>query len=269
MQQVEAIQKAEADKAGLTAVLEQGEQLGDERDKLVSELEQIRQKAQEFRNELAELGRLQNAFYNEAIERFRSFLGDAKLALIGQRARQTPETADDAIVAELADLDRQMNDLKPRADDLASRREAADSMREGFDQVVRRFRQNNFDSQRSILADGFDLRRALGRYNDGMLDAEGLWDSIRSAQQFRPHWVESTTAGAAEVLASPNGRVLIGAVLNAANEALQSAAYRGMQRRGDVYVPSPSPSPRSYDVPSSPPPTAPASEGGFTTGEGF
>jgi hypothetical protein len=269
MQQVEAIQKAEADKAGLTAVLEQGEQLGDERDKLVSELEQIRQKAQEFRNELAELGRLQNAFYNEAIERFRSFLGDAKLALIEQRARQTPETADDAIVAELADLDRQMNDLKPRADDLASRREAADSMREGFDQVVRRFRQNNFDSQRSILADGFDLRRALGRYNDGMLDAEGLWDSIRSAQQFRPHWVESTTAGAAEVLASPNGRVLIGAVLNAANEALQSAAYRGMQRRGDVYVPSPSPSPRSYDVPSSPPPTAPASEGGFTTGEGF
>ena len=268
MQQVEAIQKDEADKAGLTAVLEQGDLLGAERDSLVAELEQVRSRAQEFRNELAELGRRQNAFHAEAVGRFRAFLGETKLALIEQRARQTPEPDDDAIVAEIAGLDRQVEDLKPRADDVATRRQTAEQARAGLDQVVRNFRQANFDSQRSVLGDGFDLHRVLGRYADGMLDADGLWQAIRSAQQFRPHWVESTTAGAAEVLTSPTGRVLIGAVLNAATHAMQAAAYRGVQRRGDVYFPTSSPP--SYNAPSTPEPSSPgASEGGFTSGEGF
>src|SRR5262249_43798484 len=76
MQQVEAIQHAEAEKAGLIDVLKEGEALGDRRDALVKELEQLRQKAKGLEDELGGLERQQNAFYTEALERFGKFLGD-------------------------------------------------------------------------------------------------------------------------------------------------------------------------------------------------
>ncbi|MFO0951154.1 MAG: hypothetical protein U0835_08380 [Isosphaeraceae bacterium] len=273
MKQVEAIQKEEADRAGLTTVLQEGDALGTTRDRLVTEGEAIRQRAQGLRDELATLDRTENAFYTEAIERFRSFLGETKLALLERKARETPEQADDQLVAELVELDQRMTDLQGHSQDLAARREAVEQTRQGIDQVVRRFRQSNYDSQRSYFEDGFDAGRLLGRFADGMVDTEGVWSTIQSAQRFRPHWVETSAAGAGEVLASPAGRVLIGAVIGAANRALEDAAYRGVQRRGDSYYPPLPDMPPSYSPPPPAPPaeapSAPTFEGGFTTGEGF
>ena len=53
MQQVEAIEKEEADKVGLTAVLAEGDALGTERDRLVQELERLQKQAQDLQAELA------------------------------------------------------------------------------------------------------------------------------------------------------------------------------------------------------------------------
>ena len=268
MQQVEAIQQAEADRVGLTAVLEEGEKLGARRDALVQEQDAVHQQAQQFQQELAALEQQQNDFYAEAIERYRAFLGETRLALLEQRARQTPEPDDDAIVAEVGRLDAQIEGLKPQLAELADRRQAADRVREGLDRVVRRYRQANFDSNRSYFEGRLDLRQALGQFQSGNLDASGLWSALQAAQKFRPHWVESTAAGAGEVMASPAGRVLMGAIVNAANVAMREAAVRGMQRRGDISFPMPQP--RSSPSPqrgSSAPPGP--SEGSFTSGEGF
>jgi chromosome segregation ATPase len=278
MQQVEAIQKAEADRAGLTAVLAEGEQLGARRDQLVQELTGLRETSQKLQQELAGLGQSQNAFYTDALERFRAFLGETRVALLEERARKTPEPDDDAIVAEIAGLDAQLEQLRPGVAELADRRQAADRVRAGLDQVVQRFRQANYDSQRSYFDDSFDLRPALARFQAGHNDAGALWSEIESSQRFRPHWVESTAAGAGQVLSSPTGRVFMGAIVDAANIAMRDAAFRGVQRRGEIYVPSPGPDPQPQAMPQYDPPPAPAapsysppepSEGSFTTVEGF
>jgi chromosome segregation ATPase len=271
MQQVEAVQREEADKAGLTAVLKEGEELGRRRDELVAQAEQLRLTSQALQKDLDDLDRRQNSFYAEAIERFRAFLGETKLALIEQHARRTPEPEDDAIVAQIGTLNDQIAELKSRLADLAERRRDSERVRDGLERVVQRYRQANFDSQRSYFPDCFDTHRHLDEYLNGDRNAETLWSSLRSAQQFRPHWVETTSAGVTDVVTSPAGRVILGAVLDAVNATMQEAAYRGVQRRRADINPMPrwpAPSPPTYSPRPAPPPP-PSSEGSFTSGEGF
>ena len=270
MQQVETIQRAEADKAGLTEVLREGDALGDERDRLVQVIEQLRKQAEDFQKGLAQLATTQNQFYKEAIERFRGFLGETKLALLQKRAKETPEPDDDAVVADLASLETEIQNVQPKLAEIDERRQTAERLQQGLDLVVRRYRKANFDSQRSFFPQNFHVRMLADRFRSGRLDADTFWDEIRSAQQFRPHWVESSVAGGTEVLTSPAGRVLIGAILNAANGAMQESASRGVQRRhADMF---PSQSFPSFPTSSAPPSYSPPSGGGsdgFTTIDGF
>lgn len=270
MQQVEAIQHEETDKAGLTKVLGEGDALGTERDRLVQEIEQLRRHAESANQGLAELAASQNQFHTEAIEKFRGFLGETKLAILQKRARDTPEPDDDKIVADLMTLDGEIQDINPRLSELDQRRQTSERIQQGLDLVSRRCQKANFDSQRSYFTGSFDVRRLVDRFRDGLLDADTLWQEIRSAQQFRPHWVESRIASGANALTSPTGRVLIGAIFNAANVALQVSASRGVQRRESGVFPSqsfpsrPTPqSPSSYSPPSS------GGGDGFTTIDGF
>jgi hypothetical protein len=274
MQQVEAIQRTEADKAGLTQVLSEGDALGKERDRLVQVVEQAHQKAEGVQQELASLSATQNQFYTEAIERFRRFLGDTKLAILQKRATETPEPQDDRIIADLVMLDREIEEIHPRVAELEDQRKASERVQQGLDTIVRRYRQANFDSQRSFFPGGFDARRLADRFRDGFIDADGLWKEIESAQQFRPHWVDSTFASGTQVFTSPTGRVLMGAIVNAANAALQESASRGVRRReADVFNTFPSfPSPSSSSSSSPSPPSISWSGGesdGFTTIDGF
>lgn len=265
MQQVEAIQHAEAEKTGLTQVLREGDALGDERDRLVQVIEQVRQGAEGLQRELANLAATQNQFYAEAIERFRGFLGETKLALLQKRARETPEPDDDAVVADLASLDREIQEIQPKLADIDDRRQVAERLQQGLDLVVRRYRQANFDSQRSYFPGNFHIRMLVDRFRGGLLDTDMLWEEIRASQQFRPHWVESSVAGGADILTSPAGRVLMGAIVNAANGAMIESANRGVRRRNTDLFPS-------FPMPQAPPSYSPPSGGGsdgFTTIDGF
>ncbi len=193
MQQVEAIQHSEAEHAGLlNAVLEAGEALGDKRDLLVQDIERLRKQSQGLQQELARLEKTQNEFYAEAVERFRVFLGETKQAILKQRAQETPEPEDDAIVSELADLNRQNEDMTRQLNDISQRRQAADRVQEGLDLVAQRYRQANYDSQRCYFRQGFDFDRLFGQFRDGTIDSDSFWRAIQASQEFRPHWVEST-----------------------------------------------------------------------------
>jgi hypothetical protein len=271
MEQVEAIEKAEADRVGLTAVLAEGDALGLERDRLVGEVGRLQRDAQEIQQGLAELEQAQDQFYRQAIERFRSFLGETQVTLLQKRARQTPEPEDDAIVAELAQLDDQIDEIGPNLADLAGRRKAADRARDGLERVIRQYRQANYDSDRSYF-EGLDPAREVARLEDGSIDADDLWRSIRSAQKFRPSWVQEAASDGIQIAASPAGRVILGAIVEVAGAAMRDAAYRGVRRRSDASFPT-FPSPGGFDAPSSPSSSSGSSDSGsdsgFTSGEGF
>ena len=277
MEQVEAIQKAEADRLGLTTVLQEGEALGTRRDVLVKEIEALHAHVEQKTQQLAALDQNQNQFTNEAIDKLKAFLGETRLAILETRARQTPEPQDDAIVRDLVKLDRETETLQPRLEESTQRQAILDREQDGIDVLVRRYRQANFDSQRSYFEGDFDLARNLSAFQDGQLDTDRFWQSIQASQRFRPHWIESTTDTGTQVIGSPAGRILMGSILEMATQAMQNAAVRGVQRRGDIFGPSSYPteyqdsSPSSYEPPSSwsPPSSSSSNEGSFTSGQGF
>ena len=261
MKQVEAIEKAEADRVGLTAVLAEGDALGLDRDRLVGEVGRLQKEAEEIRASLGSLERAEGEYHREALERFRSFLGETRLALLQRRASQTPEPEDDTIVAELAGIDERIAAITPGQADLETRRRDADRVQAGLDRVLRDYRQANFDSDRSTF-EGLDLVAELDRFEAGSIDANAFWRAIRSAHKFRPSWVQETATQGVAFAASPAGRVILGAMVDIAGAAMRDAAYRGVRRRSDDSAWSPRPSAPDRSAPAS-------SENGFTSGEGF
>ncbi len=169
-------------------------------------------------------------------------------------------------------LDGQIDEIGRRIEGLTRRRKAADRVQEGLDLVIRRYRQANYDSDRSYFED-FDDRDETARFEDGSIDAEDLWRSIQSAQRFRPIRVEPSFQPGFPIGAGPSsGQVILGAIVDIAEAAARNASHQGFQPQAGPSFPT-FPTFPSADVgssaPSMPDLPSPPSDGGFTSGEGF
>lgn len=262
MQQVEAIEDRYADAAGLTAVREVGQKLGARRDECLATREANRRQLLQIDDELRQLDQAQSRYYTEAIQKFEQFLGQTETGVLQTRAERTPDPRDDEIVSRIAELNRQRNQLKPRIAQGTLDGKLADELAQGAELVVSRFRQNNFDSDRSSFSPALDVTSELTRYREGLLKPEELWQTIRRQQQFEPTQAEVLATGAAHtmarVLSDPTmSRVLVHAMVQVAGTALDALAQSSVERRA--------PERRQHEVEQGRPPTG----GGFTSGEGF
>ena len=262
MEQIEAIEYRHTDAVGLTAVLEEGRKLGAKRDEIVATLEKTRTEQQAVDLELQQLDQTQGKFYEEAIRKFEQFLTQTETGVLQTRAQRTPDPRDDEIVARIADLTAQIERLKPQIARAVLERKKADELAGGMDLVVNRFRQNNFDSERSSFADALRTDAELQRYLQGLTKPEELWQVFRRQQQFEPTWAETVSVQGAQIvmeaLNNPQvSRVLVNATAQVVEGALNSMAQSGIERR------APEREARQTQT------GRPRSGGHFTTGEGF
>ena len=257
MQQIETIATEVATAQGLTAVRTQGEQIGKQRDQIVAEIASRQESLGKIATERQQLASAQNAFYQEALDRFKRFLGETKETVLAARARQTPEPIDDHLVASIVSINDEIDDTRRQINALAQARLAMSTQVSGLDAVVTRFRQQNFDSDRSYFEPPLSLDGLLNQFTTGTLTQESLWQSLRTRQRFRQPVSSTAINVAAQVLASPASRALAEAMITAAGHALGGAASQGASRRA---------SHRQSDRSSS---SGSSSSGGFTTGDGF
>lgn len=275
MQQVEAIKHGEADKVGLTAAIRDLNQLGTQRTDLSTRLDHLRQAVVKLKDELDGLDKHENAFYTEALGRFGDFLGNTQLALLEARARRSPEHEDDAIVAQLSALDRQLDSLKQERDEVAAHLVRGERLREGLDHVVRLYKQASYDSDRSYFDDSLDPEWSLQAFRTGESSAEDLWSAIRARQRFRPLPPPPPSPIPGNVF-GPAGPAVLGPVFQASSPPFAgSPAFPAQPPAPESMAPPvamPMPEPASMPAPAPPPPPPPApapSEGGFTTVDGF
>lgn len=286
MGQVEALQERESESAGLTAVLREGQSLGAERDQAVAALARSRQQIAAIETELSGLDSERDVFYQEALQRLSGFLDRTEAGVIQRQAARSPEPEDDAMARQAADLGRSIAQLTDRLTDLGRRRQRSETSLASLERLTTRFRQENYDSDRSSFENLPDLAGLLAAVRRGDMTAESLWDTLGKSQRFRPLRGEpasppgqpwsgpGTTAGPVappDVVVSPVGRVLIGAMGQALGAAMQEAAWRGVQRRDEAGSPPPTwsqpPTPAAPTPAPAPPP--PPITGGFTSGAGF
>lgn len=273
MVEVERRQQAAADAAGLPAVLEAGERLGDERERLVERIAGVDARHAQLAGALAELETAQGQFYAKALVRLRAYLEGTERWVLEDRARRTDAREDDRLVDDIRDLDRDLEQVRAQVERLTSRHGSVAATAAALERLVLRFRQAEFDGTRSRFR-GLDLDDDLDDLYDGRIDADELWRRIERAQEFEPI-ARRPRRGAgfdfddlSDVLDSSGGRILSSVLGSVIGSALGQSAMRSVRRRARSIGRS-SPWPGSRPSVSRPP-SRPRSGGpGFTRGSGF
>ena len=244
MAQVEAIEDKVGDEVGLTAVMREGQELGSQRDTLVAGVAASQDELRRQQQELLRLSGTQNEFYEQAVARMKNFLAGVPPQELLEHSRETPQREDDAIVAEVSYLGKQLEDAKRQGAAMVHDRQAWDERLGGLQQVLQQFRRAEFDSQRSLFPGDFDVESLVRQYLDGKLSAQQLWSAIHDQQEFAPAWHEQAPYGVpqgrgpqgggptlGDIITSDASIALLRVLTTVAGEAMRHAAYRGVERR--------------------------------------
>jgi hypothetical protein len=199
----------------------------------VGELAQLAADAESHHAELRTLETRENEFYRQAIEKFKQFLAGLAQSNLEQRAQTTPQSEDDQVVAEIKWLNDQLEETERQVASLGEMQRGLE-LREGeLQQVVARFRRAEYDSARSVFPVTFDVQTQLERFLAGELSSAQLWSAIETNQHFLPTWYDDPRRrGVPSVFDGDLSYVLLKVLVDAAGQAMQNAAYRGVQRRG-------------------------------------
>ena len=228
MEQIESLEAKVEKEVGLTDVIEEGERLGLKRDELVTQIEDQNIQLEEFQIELSDSRKSKDKHYDEALTRMRKYLEETEEAVLQEQAEKTVDQEDDKIVADIVELNNHIGDLQPEILILVGKRKALTEKQAGLDDIVQRFRSSNFDSNRSVFPDDFEIGKFIGRYMNNVLDARSLWKHIRRSQKFQESWAQQT---ATDVLTDPSAQIVLHTMLDLAKEALKSSARRSVYRR--------------------------------------
>jgi hypothetical protein len=121
----------------------------------------------------------------QAIELQVSEIKSETLAELYMQAKMTGKPDDDVIVARIRDLQQEEKNLDAEIKALQTQeRQHQQSSRE-LEDLRRRFRQSDYDSQHSYFPSGFQLAALLGMLLSGRASGGDIWDRIGREQQFR------------------------------------------------------------------------------------
>jgi DNA repair exonuclease SbcCD ATPase subunit len=258
MAQVEAIEDQLSDEIGLTAVMQAGEQLGQQRDRIIEQMAQQQLLLEERRQELLELERPDNAYYSQALSRMQEYLASLKQTQLQQKSWATPEPHDDMLVREIGQLTEQLQSTERQLTEANQQHLAWDRQLAAVQQLLQRFRQAEFDSQRSSFSPSLGIDRLVQELVEGRIEAEQVWNQLRQAQRFAPTWQQGSSSPLQEIAGGEISGVLFQVLSEVAGQAMRQTAQRGMQRRG----PTRTVERRSQGRP-------PFRQRGFTNGRGF
>ena len=228
MEQIESLEAKVEKEVGLTDVIEEGERLGLKRDELITQIEDQTLQLEEFQLELNDSRESKDKHYDEALTRMRNYLEETEDVVLKEQAKQTSERKDDRIVDDIVELNNHIGDLQPEILTLVGKRKSLTGKQAGLDDIVQRFRSSNFDSNRSVFPDDFEIGKFIGRYMNNVLDARSLWKHIRQSQEFQESWAQQTST---DVLNNPSAQIVLHTMLDLATEALKNSARRSVYRR--------------------------------------
>ncbi len=259
MRAIEAIEDAIADEVGLTAILRQGNEVGDRRGATLKTISEVESDRTRIENELSSLEEQENEYYVAGVNRLTEFLGSMEESALAVRTRATPQQKDDAIFREIQSCNQQLRDARQQS---REDRETLDLWHEkisGLDDVARQFRSAEFDSRRSFFSRRLNVEEEIDRYLQGQNSVQGLWLALRQAQRFIQPQFDDSWDDLGGVFNSDVSQVLGKVLIEVAGEAMRHAARRGVHRRG----PARQTSRRAAGRPPF------RRRGGFTSGKGF
>lgn len=226
MEELEKIRDRVADEHGLPKLLSEIGAIQSERQTRLNEIGELDQQISKTQRDLSSVEDPQGSYHREAVREYRQFLEQTSPRELRQRARETPSVTDDQIVASLAGIDAEVEDLEATAD---RHRRKIRGMRRVLDELgrlIQRYRAAKYDSQRCLFVGKLDVLGSLARAEDED-DVQDLWRDLQQTQR----WGPSTMDRISQVATHPMTQVLINAMAHAAGAALSEHARRAGKRR--------------------------------------
>ena len=140
------------------------------------------------------------------------------------------------MVAEVTQIGDRLDAAEGRGAELGQARAAWDERFNGLQEILQRFRQAEFDSQRSMFPLQLDAHDLVEQYIAGRVTAQQAWTALQQSQRFAPVWHEQQGQGPqfGDVTAGDVSMVLLRVLGEVAGAALRHSAGRGMQRRAPM-----------------------------------
>lgn len=184
-QRVEQLEDAVEAEFGVPAVVALGERLGAEREQLVAVVDQLQQRIAATHASMRDEAGSRGAFYEEAVRRLTGFLARAEAATLERRARETPDPADDRLVAQLSGYAEELVRVARESAPLEQEALRLDAIADGLEELLGRFRRHEFDSGRSRFQ-GLELGPLLRDARAGSRGADDLWQELEARHTFLP-----------------------------------------------------------------------------------
>ena len=174
------------DRNGLTPVLARGEKLYAEREAARKTVREAEAALRELTDELAALHDERGSYYESAIDGLEAFLEGRTLEELVAMARATRDPRDDALVAQLLEIDGRLTRLRG---ELATRRKERTRLAErlaGLEEIRDRFEADDWDGGRSRFDDGLDINALLLGFVAGHHSSRHVHRMLGHNQHFLP-----------------------------------------------------------------------------------
>lgn len=174
------------DRHGLTPVLAQGEQLYAERETARRVVREAEVALRELTDELAALHDERGSYFESAIDGLETFLEGRTLDELVAMARATRDPRDDALVAELLEIDGRLAELRAELGARRKERSRLASRLAGLEEIRDRFEADDWNGGRSRFDDGLDINALLLGFVAGSHSSRHVHRMLGRNQHFLP-----------------------------------------------------------------------------------
>jgi hypothetical protein len=211
---------------GLPKAIEKTNQLSQQRQNLLSSIDQVAALTNEKNADRTDVEDLRGTYYRDAIAMFRKFLNGHEISELRRRAERTEDVTDDQIVARLTGVDVAIDNVDEAARQQRAKLDEIQAFLGGLARVIQRFRAAQFDSARSNFLSSLNIDEEVTlAHEQGNVDE--LWSRIRRAQR----WGAIDEANDHPTI-NVMQQVLVNAMTQAAGNDRTEPARRAGDRRG-------------------------------------
>ena len=183
---LERLEAQVIDRNGMTPVLERGDRLYAEREEAREALRDAEAALRALTEELAALHDERGSYYEEAIDGIEAYLEGRSLDELVVMARETGDLRDDALVAELYEVDERLVHLRDRLAECREERSRIASRLSELEDLRDRFEAEDWNGRRSQFDDSLDVNALLLGFMAGRHSSDRLYRTLRRHQHFRP-----------------------------------------------------------------------------------
>jgi chromosome segregation ATPase len=186
IQALQAMERKAAEADGILALQAKVQEAEQQLKQLDADIEAEEARHQELLQQQAALNAGTDPLTKQIIDLESAALEKEPLSDLYQKARATPRPEDDAIVAQLQQLQERQGQIEAEIQSVNAVLQQRQQDLGQLEDVRRRYRQYGYDSYSSRFPGNFSLEVLLGQMLGGMMNSDRVWREIGRHQQSAP-----------------------------------------------------------------------------------